>query len=144
MKAIDRFTSKTKPSGECVVWTGARNSEGYGYFKADGKDWRSTRWIFLHDHGYLPPVVMHTCDNPQCVNLRHLIPGTQAENMLDKMAKGRWRGGRKPSKLTSGQVAEIRSRATQVPQKVLAEAYGVHPSHISRIVNNKNRIEGDC
>jgi len=47
------------------------------------------RAVFYKIAGYLPEVVMHTCDNPRCINPEHLIAGTQSDNMQDMLRKGR-------------------------------------------------------
>lgn len=47
------------------------------------------RIAFFEVHGYWPDVVMHTCDNPRCININHLIAGTNRENIKDRRRKGR-------------------------------------------------------
>ena len=42
-------------------------------------------------HGPIPDglYVLHECDNPNCVNPNHLKAGTQKQNMMDAVARGR-------------------------------------------------------
>ena len=71
----------------CLEWQGARTSLGYGTIKVGKKTYKAHRWFFEQAHGYEPNVVRHTCDNPSCCNLDHLIDGTQAENLADCIQK---------------------------------------------------------
>jgi hypothetical protein len=79
--------------------------------------------------------IMHTCDNPRCINPLHLVAGTNASNMRDKALKRR-----APAKLTDEQVLMIRAtvftRANT--QSDLAKQLGVDASHISKISSNKH------
>ena len=90
-------------------------------------------------------IFRHSCDIPSCCNPRHLLPGTQFDNMQDRERRGRTpRGENHPcSKLTDIQIRSIRRRfkAGGLLKKDLGEKYGIDPSWIGRIVNNKTRIK---
>ena len=78
---------------ECVLWPGGlRSSGGYGAIGVGGKHHQAHRLIYeiVNKCCILPGwKVRHTCDNPPCVNARHLILGTQADNMADCARRGR-------------------------------------------------------
>lgn len=80
-------------------------------------------------------VVMHTCDNPRCCNARHLRVGTQRDNILDSIHKGRHNCfGRQ--KLDASKVREIRTLAARgVLQRVIAAKFNIGRSAISGIVH---------
>ena len=79
----------------CDLWEGNTVTRGYGVVHiatVAGKrlDIRAHRLVWLQEHGYTDLSILHSCDNPPCVNLDHLRAGTQTDNMQDMAAKGRW------------------------------------------------------
>lgn len=87
--------TRKKRGTDCRLWQGRLTHQGYGTVgnytpKTMGK--RSGlvhRRVFVLVHGFVPPVVMHTCDTPQCINPAHLKAGTKSDNTKDAVAKGR-------------------------------------------------------
>jgi predicted XRE-type DNA-binding protein len=136
---------------DCWDWTGPiLKSGGYGTFqgKIDGKcvKIRAHRFSYELHHGPIPEdfVVRHyVCDRPVCVSPFHLRVGTQKDNSADAMRKLRHVYGEKTSlaKLKTEEVKEIiELYATgNYSQYKLADMFGVHQVHISRIVNGKRR-----
>ena len=101
---VKRFFSKVAKTNSCWLWLGGKDLDGYGLFQLDGKQWRAHRYSQMISNGLdiNKPIVMHTCDNPSCVNPKHLVNGTVLENNLDKINKGRcnskggsWKKGKK-------------------------------------------------
>lgn len=152
-EVVARFWSKVdiRNDDECWEWQGNRKvgTHPYGYFHAviDGarKGYRAHRVSYLIANGHWPAeglVVCHACDNPPCVNPKHLWVGTMAENMRDQGRKGRWRGRCKHPKkqLTDEQVLEIRARyaAGGVTQQALCDEFGVTRSHVGNLIAGRS------
>jgi hypothetical protein len=134
----ERLAHYSKQEGSCVVFTGYRDKDGYGHMAIDGKDVPAHRAAYEAENGPIPDglVARHKCDNPPCIKLAHLEPGTHADNGNDKAVRNRSTyGERNPgAKLTEHQVIEIREAISRgVMQRDLARKYGVGQSSISRI-----------
>ena len=93
----ERFEEKFYITPACWVWTACKTNRGYG--RISNKD--AKHWELSHRVSYRLYVgeitnslhVLHTCDNPSCVNPAHLFLGTHTDNMRDRGQKGRWHGG---------------------------------------------------
>jgi hypothetical protein len=90
---MDRVWAKVDRRGddECWPWTGYCHPDGHGMY---GDSNYVHRLIYEETHSTKPPVVRHSCDNPPCCNPRHLLGGTQADNMKDMADRGRSIKGR--------------------------------------------------
>lgn len=148
-----RFWSKVAHANvtDCWLWQGSiqkgnRPGQNYGYFcegKYRGRTLRAHRVAFLFVTDEWPPLLMHTCDNPPCVNPLHLRPGTYQENILDSHAKGRWISPKgqqiNTCRLTPTQVITIRTRLnTGESLASLGREYGVTLQAIYLIKKGKN------
>ncbi|MDZ4344778.1 MAG: HNH endonuclease signature motif containing protein [Candidatus Binatia bacterium] len=70
---------------DCIEWAGNKNSDGYGRYSQK----LIHRLIWGKIYGPIPSQVLHSCDNPPCINIDHLFLGTQSDNMRDRAAKHR-------------------------------------------------------
>lgn len=121
--------------GPCWVWTGCL-SHGYGHILFNGKVQQVNRVAFLLDNGRWPnPFACHECDNKKCVRPDHLFEGTNRDNMIDMVRKGRactsypsnTGENNCNAKLTWGNVDIIREEHPTVGMVVLAKRF--HVSH---------------
>lgn len=90
-KNHDDFFLRFERYGDCWNWTGNLNGSGYGYAKINGKVWLAHRYSYQAVKGDIPSgfEVMHSCDNPACINPQHLSLGSHVDNMNDMHAKER-------------------------------------------------------
>ena len=143
-KNIDRFWSKVNKTDNCWEWTTGLNKNGYGHFHANGEDIRAHRFSFQNHHNRLIEdgmCILHSCNNPICVNPTHLSEGTNAENSKYMVQTGRsFKGEKNPaSKITEAQVLEIRAEYAkgETTHRKLGKEYGICHSIICDIINRK-------
>lgn len=79
-----RFMSKEVASG-CWEWQGHLDKGGYGRL-VDDNGWldMAHRLSYKLNVGPIPDglVIHHKCNNPPCVNPRHLVPATSFDNLI--------------------------------------------------------------
>ncbi len=137
-----RFWNKVSKLDSCWLWTSGKDADGYGKIRVNGKYVKAHRVAYELANGPIPSglCVLHNCDNPSCVNPAHLYAGTMAQNMADKVRRGRQpRGndyGPKHTKLTETDVRDIRDAyvAGQATYAELAARYNIGRIEIVRIV----------
>jgi hypothetical protein len=142
---------------ECWPWTGSSCARGYGRVSlstaGDCRPYLATH-VSLVMAGKPRPAGMsalHSCDNPACVNPRHLRWGSLAENMADCRARGRIESTdrRRQRLLVAAARGEdhCRARLTEASVRAIiadprihreiAQEYGVRRAHVGDIKRGK-------
>ena len=151
-----KFKSKIgieKDNG-CMNWLGWKNKDGYGKFSIANKYTFAHRYSYEFHIGKIPDglCVCHKCDNPSCVNPKHLFLGTHFDNMQDMKKKNRQpykkgaplninnKGSKHVfAKLDEDKVRDIKIKlADGVKGSILAQLYNVVDQTIYEIKNGRN------
>ena len=88
---IDSLLAKTKKVGDCLMWQGWKNTDGYGIVSHNKKLWSASRLIKSLTDRIIPPknlFACHHCDTPGCLNPDHIFWGTAKDNAQDLSRKG--------------------------------------------------------
>lgn len=137
---MDKILKKITYEGDCWVWTGCKNTDGYPKLnrKVDGK-WNANvkghRYVYQQVNGEIPDgmVVRHKCDNVLCLNPDHLEIGTPTDNMKDRVERGRTY--KHVDRKVWGYIKELRRKG--LSQREVADIIGCSQTHISNIETGK-------
>lgn len=139
------FWSRVTPGGadECWPWEGVVSTQGYGVYSIRGVQYKAHRLACSIGMGReiaSDKMACHRCNNPICVNPRHLYEGDGDSNADDMVVAGNsMRGTRNVhNRLTPAQVQEIRLLSGSRSAREVADAYGVVPSSIRHIWKGTN------
>lgn len=147
-----RFWRKVHKTQTCWIWIGGRRSNGYGVFTVDGRRESAHRiaWELTHKTRIVSKLrACHHCDNPECVRPSHIFIGTDRDNALDMVRKGRGNWTTKPetvlrgerngqAKLTAVQVHKILKAYAQGARQVdLAALFHISQARVSKIVRGE-------
>lgn len=142
-----------RPIDGCWVFNNSKNG-GRGYV------WHNRRLLMAHrvswvvHYGPIPVGVnvLHSCDNPPCVNPNHLFLGTQQDNVDDMVRKGRQasidltvrvgqqNGMSKLSDTDRYRLLELRRQGWL--RKDLANEFGITESQVGRICRRGGVLVG--
>lgn len=134
----DRFLEKVDliPFTTCHIWNAYTDKNGYGKISIDHKPQLAHRVAYELFVGNIPQgmLILHSCDNPYCVNPDHLRVGTNAENMRDKGLRG------KNFKITNEQATEIKELLKSgVKIKEVARIYNLDYYYVNMVRIGKAR-----
>jgi len=146
-----RFSDRSGGDDACWLWHGGmRGYQGYGAIKIHGKTRVASRVAYETYCGSIPKgmFVCHTCDNPSCINPKHLFLATPADNIADCTRKNRHnytprlnlpKGEAHPhSKLTTQQVLEIRQLREQgASYGRLVQMFGISKTNVADIIHRR-------
>lgn len=109
--------------------------------RRNGKNYMIHQYSFLINKGYIPKLIMHTCDNLNCINPDHLKEGTNKDNSQDMVNKNRQAIGENNGggvKLNSYKVIEIKQKLLEGDSlRKLAKEYSVDKKTILNIKQGK-------
>ena len=98
MSPYDRVMARVAAAeNNCIVFKGNCDRKGYGRLTVGSVTNGTKRTVSTHRvvwaeaNGPIPEglLVRHSCDNPPCVNIEHLLIGTWADNVADMVERGR-------------------------------------------------------
>lgn len=96
LKAIKKLVTKTEKIGDCFIWTGYKDRDGYGTIRYGG--YRGSILVHrlaAHLFRGMPlwdgkTQTLHICKSRACWNPEHTYDGTHKDNMKDRKEIGNY------------------------------------------------------
>lgn len=141
----DRFWNhavKGSSDTDCWRWNGYHDKDGYGRLRS-GNTQRGAHIASWQIHfGDIPKgyFVLHSCNNPECSNPKHLKLGDQSDNMKDRIRAGNFLRGEYHfnAKISDADVAAILS--CPGTYESIAKKFGLSESQVGNIKRRQQRI----
>ena len=144
---LQKFESLTvwEPNLGCQIWIGGCTNFGYGCIRIARRNWSTHRVAYFLHYGIFDPSfwVCHHCDNPPCINPRHLFLGRGKDNIWDKIRKGRerWAHGEAhySTRMTAQDIRRVfEMRNEGLTQQKIANDFGLTQPAIQAILCGRN------
>lgn len=140
----ERIAEQSVRAGDCLIWMGSKDKNGYGLFALMAPVKRTVRLHRLVYELRVGPIprgrfVCHRCDNPSCIEPKHLFAGTPKQNTQDMLTKGRRIKSRRDAthhntKISHAERAVVRARRAEGESYAsIAGSYGVSKALIAQI-----------
>lgn len=138
VSAYDNVMSQTRPNGDCIEFTGFIASNGYGRIDTKATGEIGAHRVIAEKHlGKSNLTVLHSCDNPKCVNIKHLRYGTHKENGEDKAKRLRAKRGEDNPKSYLNEKQVLSIYHDNRVARVIAEEYQCTRKTVSNIKTHR-------
>lgn len=112
-----KVLSLLRDTDECIEYP-ITNIENYGIIQGKGENGKKLHMLahrvsyqlFYNDEIVSEDIICHKCDNPKCINPKHLFKGTHKDNCNDKVNKGRQAKGEKNGRYIDGRTLKKRNK----------------------------------
>ena len=130
---LETILKYTEPVGDCLEWVRCYNFDGYPRANIDGNvniKVHRVVWELHNNDSAQGLVVRHTCDNPKCINPKHLVIGTAQDNVKDRDTRNRTHRKITPKIINA---VKVLLRNKELKQKDIATLLNIDVRRVSDI-----------